>query len=112
MPNEKPHGQYHHAHELVEGLHALRGFHPGYRTVHALGRIYRGTFTASGDGAALTRAVHFQPGATVPATARFSSSAADPAPQAEQVAADHEDHDQRWRQQEEGGREAERQWRS
>jgi catalase len=78
MPNEKPHGQYHHAHELVEGLHALRGFHPGYRTVHALGRIYRGTFTASGDGAALTRAVHFQPGATTPATARFSSSAADP----------------------------------
>jgi catalase len=78
QPNEQPHGQYHHAHALVAGLHGLRGFHPGYRTVHALGRIYRGTFTASGDGAALTRAVHFQPGATVPATARFSSSAADP----------------------------------
>jgi catalase len=72
------HGQYYRAHALVEGLHGLRGFHPGYRTVHALGRIYRGTFTASGDGAALTRAVHFQPGATIPATARFSSSAADP----------------------------------
>jgi catalase len=78
QPNEQPHGQYHQAHALVEGLHGLRGFHPGYRTVHALGRIYRGTFTASGDGAALTRAVHFQPGATTPATARFSSSAADP----------------------------------
>jgi catalase len=59
---------------LVEGIHGVQGFHPGYRAVHALGRIYRGTFTASGDGAALTRAVHFQPGATVPATARFSSS--------------------------------------
>jgi catalase len=72
------HGQYHRAHELVEGIHGVQGFHPGYRAVHALGRIYRGTFTASGDGAALTRAVHFQPGATVPATARFSSAAGDP----------------------------------
>jgi hypothetical protein len=79
MPqSELPHGQYHQANALVEGQHGLRGFHPSYRIVHALGRIYRGTFTASGDGAALTRAVHFQPGATVPATARFSSSAADP----------------------------------
>jgi len=79
MPlNEQPHGQYHRAHELVEGIHGVQGFHPGYRAVHALGRIYRGTFTASGDGAALTRAVHFQPGATVPATARFSSSGGDP----------------------------------
>jgi catalase len=72
------HGQYHRAHELVEGIHATQGFHPGFRAVHALGRIYRGTFTASGEGAALTRAVHFQPGAVVPATARVSSSAADP----------------------------------
>jgi catalase len=77
-PHGQPHGQYHHAHALVEGIHGLRGFHPGYRAVHALGRIYRGTFTASGDGAALTRAVHFQPGAAVPTTARFSSSSADP----------------------------------
>jgi catalase len=74
----QPHGQYHRAHELVEGIHAIQGFHPGYRAVHALGRIYRGTFTAGGDGAKLTRAVHFQPGATVPATVRFSSSGGDP----------------------------------
>jgi len=74
----QPHGQYHLAHELVDGIHATQGFHPGFRAVHALGRIYQGTFTASDDGAALTRAVHFQPGAVVPATARFSSSAADP----------------------------------
>jgi catalase len=72
------HGQYHRAHDLVEGIHGSRGFHPGFRAVHALGRIYRGTFTASGDGAALTRAVHFQPGAAVPATTRFSSTSADP----------------------------------
>jgi catalase len=77
-PNGRPHGQYHRAHELVEGIHGVQGFHPGYRAVHALGRIYRGTFTASGDGAALTRAVHFQPGAAVLTTARFSSSSGDP----------------------------------
>ena len=74
----QPHGQFHRAHELVEGIHATAGFHPGFRAVHALGRIYRGTFTASGDGASLTRAVHLQPGAVVPATVRFSSSSADP----------------------------------
>jgi len=74
----QPHGQYHRAHTLVDAIHETRGFHPGFRAVHALGRIYRGTFTASGDGAALTRAVHFQPGAVVPVTARFSSNSADP----------------------------------
>lgn len=74
----QPHGQYHHAPALVAAIHAARGFHPGYRAVHALGRIYRGTFSATGDGAALTRAVHFQPGATVPITVRFSSNASDP----------------------------------
>jgi catalase len=74
----QPHGQYHRAHQLVEGIHTTQGFHPGFRAVHALGRIYRGTFTAGGDGAALTRAAHLQPGVVVPATVRFSSSAADP----------------------------------
>jgi catalase len=78
MPDEKPHGQYHRAHDLVQGVHGIQGFHPGFRAVHAFGRIYRGTFTASGDGAALTRAVHFQPGATTPATVRFSSTKGDP----------------------------------
>src|SRR5262245_17680987 len=77
MP-QQPYGQYRLAPALVNTIHALRGFHPGYRAVHALGRIYRGTFTATGDGAAVTRAVHFQPGAVVPATARFSLNAADP----------------------------------
>jgi catalase len=74
----QPYGQYRHANTLVNTIHAMRGFHPGFRAVHALGRIYRGTFTASGDGAALTRAAHFQPGVVVPATARFSLNAADP----------------------------------
>lgn len=74
----QPHGQYQRADALVTGIHQVNGFHPGYRAVHALGRIYRGSFTASGDGAALTRAAHFQPAAVVPATMRFSSASSDP----------------------------------
>jgi catalase len=73
-----PHGMYQHAHAIIGAIHGLAGFHPGFRAMHPLGRIYRGTFTASGAGAALTRAVHFQPGAIVPATARFSYGGADP----------------------------------
>ena len=72
------HGQYQRADALVTGIHQANGFHPGYRAVHALGRIYRGVFTASGDGAALTRAAHLQPGSVVLATMRFSSAASDP----------------------------------
>jgi catalase len=74
----QPHGQYRNAPALVEAIHKARGFHPGFRALHATGRIYRCTFTASGDGAALTRAVHCQPGAVVPTTARYSYSASDP----------------------------------
>ncbi len=74
----QPHGQYQRADALVTGIHQVNGFHPGYRAVHALGRIYRGSFTATGDGAALTRAAHFQPGSVVPATMRFSSASSDP----------------------------------
>lgn len=74
----QPHGQYHRADALVTGIHQVNGFHPGYRAVHALGRIYRGSFAASGDGAALTRAAHFQPGSVVSATMRFSSASSDP----------------------------------
>jgi catalase len=74
----QPYGQYRYAPALVNTIHVMRGFHPGFRAVHALGRIYRGTFTASGDGAALTRAAHFQPGAVVPATTRHSMNAGDP----------------------------------
>jgi catalase len=73
-----PYGQYRYAHPLVEAIHTLRGFHPGFRAIHATGRIYRGRFIASDDGAALTRAVHCQPGAVVPVTARFSFTGTDP----------------------------------
>ena len=78
MTTTPPHGQYRHAQFLVDNVHAGQGFYPGFRAVHALGRFYRGTFTASGDGAALTRAAHFQPNSSVPVTARFSAVASDP----------------------------------
>ena len=42
------HGQYRIAAKLVEQIHLVfQGFHPGYRDVHANGRYYAGTFTAS-----------------------------------------------------------------
>jgi catalase len=73
------HGQYHRAHELVAAIHDAQGFHPGFRAVHALGRIYRGVFSASNDGAAYSRAMHLQPSASTPVTVRFSASPSDPA---------------------------------
>ena len=46
--------------------------------VHAKGVLCRGTFTASGDAAALTRAAFAQPDASCEATVRFSNGAGDP----------------------------------
>jgi catalase len=60
--------------DLVELLHQdLGGFHPGYRAVHASGRLYAGTFQATPAAQQLSRAVHLQ-GEPVPATVRFSSN--------------------------------------
>jgi hypothetical protein len=33
--------QYTHAEDLVDGSHEFFGFHPGYRALHADGRLYR-----------------------------------------------------------------------
>lgn len=66
--------EFYRSNELVELLHQdLGGNHPGYRAVHAQGRIYAGTFTATPAGKQLTRAAHFQ-AESVPATVRFSPS--------------------------------------
>jgi catalase len=66
--------------DLVQLLHQdLGGFHPGYRAVHASGRLYAGTFQATPAAKELSRAVHLQ-GSPVPATVRFSSNfSGDPA---------------------------------
>ena len=64
--------------KLVAAIHeSLGGFHAGYRAVHARGRIYRATFTATPEAREISRAAHLQ-GATIPATVRFSFGSGDP----------------------------------
>lgn len=66
--------QYRLATQLVDLIHEnFQGFHPGYRGVHAQGRYYTGTFTATPEARQLSRAVHFQ-GGSVPVTVRHSNS--------------------------------------
>jgi catalase len=64
--------------EAVDAANDAFGRHPGYRALHAKGVLCRGTFTASGDAAELTRAAHLQPGSAVAATVRFSNGAGKP----------------------------------
>ena len=54
------------------------GDYPGYRAAQAKGTLCRGMFTAGGQAAALTRALHFQPKAVTPVTVRFSNFTANP----------------------------------
>jgi catalase len=65
--------QYRLAEELVDMLHHIQGFHPGYRAIHAQGRYYAGTFTATPEARRISRAVHLQ-GQPVPVTVRHSNS--------------------------------------
>ena len=65
--------QYRIATELVDTLHHIQGFHPGYRAIHAQGRYYAGTFTATPEARQISRAVHLQ-GQRVPVTVRHSNS--------------------------------------
>lgn len=73
------HGQFYLSEKLVDVLHQVSGgVHPGFRPIHAQGRVYRGTFTASTDAKRFTRAVHMQ-GQAVPTTIRYSLGPGDPA---------------------------------
>jgi catalase len=65
--------QYRLATQLVDLIHKSQGFHPGYRGIHAQGRYYIGTFTATAEARKISRAVHFQ-GEPVPVTVRHSNS--------------------------------------
>ncbi len=65
--------QYRLAAELVDLIHQIQGFHPGYRGIHAQGRYYAGTFTATPEARQISRAVHLQ-GQPVPVTVRHSNS--------------------------------------
>src|SRR5215212_2110005 len=71
--NHEQYDQYWHSEQLVDLLHETFGFHPGWRAVHGLGRMYTGTFTATPQAKQYTRAVHMQ-GDPTPVTARFSYS--------------------------------------
>jgi catalase len=53
------------------------GRHSGRRALHAKGTLLKGTFTASPQGARLTRAAHMQ-GEAIPATIRVSNGSGNP----------------------------------
>ena len=63
--------------QIVDAIHDINGRHPGMRAVHAKGALCAGTFTATPEAAALTRAGHMQ-GEPVRATVRFSNGGGDP----------------------------------
>jgi catalase len=64
-------------HEAIEAIHGQYGQHPGARALHAKGRLYRATFTATPQGAHLSTA-GFLNGSPVPALVRFSNGAGNP----------------------------------
>lgn len=68
--------QYDRAEKMVKLIHGVFGFHPTYRAFHAVGDIYRGTFTPTSEARTYTRAMHFQQ--PVPATVRFSGGGGNP----------------------------------
>jgi catalase len=61
------------AQEVLDGLDASSGLHPGFRPAHAKGLMCSGTFTPSSEAAKLTRAPHANRPST-PVTVRFSDS--------------------------------------
>ena len=64
--------------EAIETIREVGGAQPGYRALHAKGKLYHGTFTATANAAQLSRAVHLN-GSAVPALIRFSSGSGNPA---------------------------------
>jgi catalase len=63
--------------EIVDGLNAIYGEHPGNRAVHARGILCAATFTATPEAPHLTKAAHMQ-GEAVRAHVRFSNAGGDP----------------------------------
>ena len=64
--------------EIVASLDELTGGpHDGLRAVHARGTLVKGTFTATAEGSALSRAAHLS-GEQVPVTARLSNGSGNP----------------------------------
>lgn len=63
--------------QAVDRILAAQRAPSGFRVLHAKGHFYSGTFNASPESAALTRAVHLQ-GQTVPVLVRWSNGAGRP----------------------------------
>ena len=59
--------------QLVDTFNKLFGVHPGFRANHAKGVVVKGSFTATPEAAALSKAAIFS-GAKIPVTVRFSDS--------------------------------------
>jgi len=58
---------------IVDAMNKAFGTHPGFRANHAKGVVVEGSFKASPEAAALSKAVLFD-GSVIPATVRFSDS--------------------------------------
>jgi catalase len=63
--------------ELVDAIAGVYGTHDGHRAAHAKGTLCAGTFTATPEAAALSRAEHFN-GEPVGAHVRFSNGSGEP----------------------------------
>jgi catalase len=64
--------------QAIDAIRETGGAQPGYRALHAKGKLYHGTFTATAEAAQLSRAAHLN-GSAVPALVRFSSGSGNPA---------------------------------
>jgi catalase len=64
--------------QAIDAIRGTGGAQPGHRALHAKGKLYRGTFTATPEAGQLSRAVHLD-GSPVPALIRFSSGSGNPA---------------------------------
>ncbi|MBZ9988168.1 catalase [Mesorhizobium sp. BH1-1-5] len=69
--------QYRSADTIVDRIHGVLGHYPGYRTLHADGRLYKGVFRAYDAAKRFTRAIHLQ-GQEIPITVRFSKGGGNP----------------------------------
>lgn len=63
--------------DAIDAIRGTGGAQPGERALHAKGKLYRGTFTATSEAAQLSRAAHLN-GSAVPALVRFSSGSGNP----------------------------------
>ena len=63
--------------QAIDAIRSVGGARPGYRALHAKGKLYRGTFTATAEAAGFSRAAHLN-GSAVPALIRFSNGSGNP----------------------------------